>query len=100
VSLYASDLMTLPVTSLFILKQMLNEKNIISIELPKYFGARVRDDILAGASSVRLRELSFYYFEVGSKICEIMQDNDLKRTLHAAFTGERYSSLLAHSLSK
>lgn len=82
------------------LQQNLMEKNIVDIELPKYYGARIRDDIMAGASSVRLREFSFYYFEVGCKISEIVRDKDLKSTLRKAFSGERYDALMAHAMSK
>jgi len=76
------------------------EKNIVDIELPKYYGNRIREDIMAGASSVKLREFSFYYFEVGCKICEIARDKDLKRILRIAFSGERYASLLSNAMSK
>ena len=76
------------------------EKNIVDIEIPKYFGNRIREDILAGAGSVKLRDYSFYYFEVGCKICDIEKDSDLKRTLRQAFSGERYTELMAHAMSK
>ena len=54
----------------------------------------------AGASSVKLREYSFYYFEVGLKLSKLMRDIDLIRTLRKAFSGERYKSLLARAMSK
>jgi hypothetical protein len=79
---------------------MLMEKNIVEIELPKYYGNRIREDMMAGASSVKLREYSFYYFEVGCKICEIVRDKDLKKNLRQAFSGERYTSLMSHAMSK
>lgn len=82
------------------LSQILTEKNMIEIELPKHYGSRIREDIMAGAIVVPLREYSFYYFEVGWKLSKLTRDNDLRKTLRIAFTGDRYKSLMARSLAK
>jgi GINS complex subunit 3 len=82
------------------LAQMLSEKNMIEIELPKHYGSRIREDIMAGATAVPLREYSYYYFEVGWKLSRLMRDADLRKTLRIAFTGERYKALLARAMAK
>lgn len=78
----------------------LTEKNMVDIELPKHYGSRIREDIMAGASAVPLREYSFYYFEVGWKISRLLRDTDLRKTLRIAFTGDRYKSLMARAMAK
>ncbi len=79
---------------------ILSEKNMIEIELPKQYGLRIREDILAGSIVVPLREYSFYYFQIGLRLSRLTHDNDLKKTLRIAITGERYRSLMARSLAK
>jgi GINS complex subunit 3 len=82
------------------LSKPLREKNMIEIELPKHYGIRIREEINAGALAVKLREYSYYYFEVGLQLSKITKDDDLKRTLRTAFAGERYKSLMGRALSK
>ena len=82
------------------LASTLSDKNMIEIELPKHYGSRIREDIMAGATAVPLREYSFYYFEVGWKLSRLMRDADLRKTLRTAFTGERYKALMARALAK
>lgn len=99
-----NDLNDLPINSKIELplwlSQILAEKNMIEIELPKHYGSRIREDIMAGAIAVPLREYSFYYFEVGWKLSRLTRDNDLRKTLRIAFTGDRYRALMAKSLAK
>ena len=99
-----NDLIDLPANTKielpFWLVQTLLEKNMIEIELPKHYGSRIREDIMAGALAVPLREYSFYYFEVGWKLSKLTRDNDLRKTLRIAFTGDRYKALMARSLAK
>jgi GINS complex subunit 3 len=82
------------------LAHTLTDKNMVEIELPRHYGSRIREDIMAGASAVPLREYSFYYFEVGWKLSKFTRDNDLKRNLRTAFTGDRYKALMGRALSK
>lgn len=82
------------------LTTILVEKNMIEIELPKHYGSRIREDIMASAIAVPLREYSYYYFEVGWKLSKLTRDNDLRKTLRIAFTGDRYKALMARSLAK
>ena len=67
--------------------------------MPKHFGPRMRDEIKAGAASINLREYSYYFFEVGIRLCRSMQTNDLQRSLRIAFCGDRFKKLLVHCLS-
>ena len=41
------------------------KKSMVNLELPKHFERKMRDEILAGAENINLREFSQYFFEVG-----------------------------------
>ena len=68
--------------------------------MPKGFGLRVRDDISAGPASVRLRDFSYYYFELGFRICRLLNDENLLVILLMALCGERYTTLISRALSR
>jgi GINS complex subunit 3 len=82
------------------LAQSLKDKNMVELMLPKHFRSRMRDALSAGASSVDLRESSFYFYDVGIRLSRLLRDEDLLRTLRRAFCGERFRDLLVHSLSR
>ena len=84
----------------FWLGASLSEKRMVTVELPKHFGSRMRDEIMAGALTINLREFSYYFFEVGLKLCQITKDDDLQRSLRVAFCGDRYKSILVRSMSR
>ena len=46
----------------------------VKFELPKHFQKKMRDEIIAGAANINLKEFSFYFFEVGLKMAESMED--------------------------
>ena len=75
-------------------------KNMVNLELPKHFERKMRDEILAGAENINLKEFSHYFFEVGSNLAIVTKNEDLKTTLQIAFAGERFRSLMMHSLSR
>ena len=76
------------------------QKNLVELDLPRGFGPRVRDDIYAGPASVKLKEFSFYYFEIGIRISKLMRDFNLVGILKMAFCGERYKILTSRALSR
>jgi GINS complex subunit 3 len=78
----------------------LRKKHFVTLELPKHFERRMRDEILAGAESINLKEFSYYFFEVGSNLAIETGNEDLKTTLQIAFAGERFRSLMMYSLSR
>lgn len=75
-------------------------KNMVNLELPKHFERKMRDEILAGAENINLKEFSHYFFEVGSNLAIETKNEDLKTTLQIAFAGERFRSLMMHALSR
>lgn len=79
---------------------VLTTKNMTEIELPKHYGGRIREELMAGATAVNLREYSYYYFEFGLKLSKLTRDSDLRTTLKLAFAGDRYKSLMARALSR
>lgn len=81
------------------LAQNLVDKNMVELEIPKYFGPRMRDEIMAGPSAIKLKDFSFYFYDVGMKLCRILRDTDLQRTLRIAFSSERFKALMVRSLS-
>lgn len=75
------------------------KKDMVKFELPKHFQKKMRDEIIAGAANINLKEFSFYFFEVGLKMAESMEDPDLRKHLLKAFAGDRFRDLMVHSLS-
>ena len=84
----------------FWLGREFSDRNMAKLELPKCYGSKMRDIILAGAASVDLRDHSHYYFDVGLKLSKILGDEDLLRTMRRAFCGERFRSLCVLTLTK
>ena len=73
--------------------------NFVQIELPKHYNKKMRDEILAGADNINLKEFSNYFFEVGTNLAFKLDSDDLKVSLQHAFAGSRYRSLVMHALS-
>jgi GINS complex subunit 3 len=78
----------------------LAENGMVEIEIPKHFGARMRNEMSAGAAAVNLREYSHYFFDVGLRLSRVTRDNDLQRILRSAFCGDRFKALLVRCLSR
>ena len=78
----------------------LNEKGHVLLELPKHYQKKMRDCIDAGAESINLKDYSPYYFEVGMKIAESLDDLDLKKTLRIAFCSARYKNIMSRALCR
>lgn len=74
--------------------------NVVELELPKHYGSKMRDAIMAGAAPINLKDFSHYYFDVGLQLSTILKDLDLQRALRAAFSGDRFKNLLLFTLSK
>ena len=47
---------------------------MVEIENPKHFGAKMRNEILAGPAAVKYRDYSYYYFEVGLRLVRTKKD--------------------------
>ena len=73
---------------------------MVEVEVPKHFGPRMRDEIMAGPAKMKLKDFSNYFFEVGLKLCKIKKDKDLQQTLRIAFSGERFKTLTTAALSR
>jgi GINS complex protein len=82
------------------LAKSLSELKMVELELPKHYGSKMRDAIMAGAAPINLKDFSHYYFDVGLQLSKIKQDLDLQRSLRAAFSGDRFRNLLLFTLSK
>ena len=82
------------------LARRFSELKVVELELPKHYGSKMRDAIMAGAAPINLKDFSHYYFEVGLQLSKILRDVDLQRALRAAFSGDRFKNLLLYTLSK
>lgn len=88
------------------LSRTLAAKNMVTIEFPKHYGIKMREEMRAGAEAVDLRAFSQYFFEVGCKLVEMnigssdLTREDLRNTLRVAFLGERYRKLTMNSLAQ
>lgn len=81
------------------LSQTMSKKNMVKMELPKHFGNKMRDEIMAGAAAIGLREYSHYFYEVGLNLYKATKDNDLLTILRKAFSGDRFRPLMIQSLT-
>ncbi|KAI7892130.1 uncharacterized protein EV154DRAFT_505722 [Mucor mucedo] len=61
------------------------ENSLISIELPKTFGTRVRNALDASASNVDFRLLCPYFYLFGLKLLDLVVDKPLAIALRTAF---------------
>jgi GINS complex subunit 3 len=84
----------------FWLGQELLRFNSVQIELPKFYGNKMRDEMRAGAVAINLREFSFFFFEVGIRLAIVLKDRDLLQHLRQAFLGERYRKIMVRALSQ
>lgn len=81
--------------------EALNKKNYVEMELPKHFGKRMKEEILAGSHpALNLRDCSHYFFDVGIRLSQLKRDDDLMSSLRTAFCGDRFKSLMFHCLTK
>ncbi len=78
----------------------LSERRFVQLELPKHYQKKMRDCIDAGAESINLKDYSPYYFEVGMKIAEALDDLDLKKTLRIAFCSRRFQNVMSRALCR
>ena len=88
------------------LSRTLASKNMVTIEFPKHYGIKMREEIRAGAEAIDLRAFSQYFFEVGCKLVDMrvgsseLTREDLRDTMRAAFLGERYRKLTMNALAQ
>lgn len=71
----------------------LAKKNMVTVNLPEQYGARVRQDLDAGAASIDLQLYSRNFFVVGLEVAKVTGDDGLRRDLRKAMSGERYERL-------
>ena len=76
----------------------LAQLNFVRIELPKHYGSKMRDAIFAGAAPINLKDFSHYYFDVGLDLATLLDDDDLRKAMRDAFTGDRFKNLLLYTL--
>ena len=77
-----------------------NQKKAVVVEAPTHFGAKMREEMKAGAESINLRDFSYYFLEVGLQVSKILVDEDLRRDIRRAFIGERYRNLTVRALTQ
>ncbi|CEG68356.1 DNA replication protein [Rhizopus azygosporus] len=75
-----------------------SEGNLIVVEMPKTYGTRVRNMLLASPESVDFRSLSGYYYEFGVKLIEFLIDDQLPHIIDKAFK-QRLKSIMNYSQS-
>ena len=74
------------------------EKGIVRMEIPKHYQRRMREEIKAGPEAIKLRDFSFYFFEVGLLVARVTEDDDLLRTLRQAMSADRFKTLTVRTL--
>jgi hypothetical protein len=76
------------------------KKLVVELEAPKHFGSKMQEEMKAGAAAINLREFSYYFFEVGLRISDVLANKELQRRLRDAFVGDRYRNLTVRSLTQ
>lgn len=80
--------------------QMLAVYDIISIQQPKPYGARVRSALNASASSVRLRDLVPYWYAMALRLSQLLDSEEMKHWLAkvggCALTVDLYGETSSH----
>lgn len=61
------------------LAERLSESKLVTIDLPRNFSRRVRESLLAAPESVRLRDRSPYFYEVGLRLASTSMSEDAAR---------------------
>jgi GINS complex subunit 3 len=61
------------------LAEPLHEGRIGIVDLPPSFSARVRDQLLADPTAVRLRDLSPFFYETGLRLADLCSGEDAQR---------------------
>jgi hypothetical protein len=86
----------------FWLAKVMTEDCGAEVDLPKHYNRIMRNEINAGPVSIKFREYSFYYFELGYKLAALDTERggkDLLDSLKTAFSGDRYRNLSVRALS-
>ena len=79
---------------------------MVEIEFPKHYGQKMRHEMGAGAEKLKLRDYSYYFFDVGLQLIEMEVGastetrTDLRDRLRGAFLGQRYHKLTMNALSQ
>ncbi|KAI9499443.1 hypothetical protein BDB00DRAFT_866322 [Zychaea mexicana] len=59
--------------------------SIVTIELPRAYGTRVRNALDASPTSIDFRQISPYFYQFGTKLYGLIIDNELPATLENTF---------------
>ncbi|CAO3674875.1 unnamed protein product [Rhizopus stolonifer] len=73
-------------------------ENLIVIEMPKTYGTKVRNMLVASPESVDFRSLGPYFYEFGVKLVTFVEDQDLPGVLQKAFK-KRIKNIMNYSQS-
>ena len=57
----------------------------MTIELPRAYGTRVRNSLDASPTSIDFRQVSPYFYQFGTKLYDLIIDDQLPATLEKAF---------------
>ena len=71
---------------------------LAELEVPKFFGRAVRNDLQASSRTVDVRRLSPHFFGFGAKLIALIDDSDLALTLMDSMT-ERLLAICEHTQS-
>ncbi|KAI7856692.1 putative DNA replication complex GINS protein psf3 [Circinella umbellata] len=62
-----------------------NGENLVTIELPRAYGTRVRNSLDASPTSIDFRQVSPYFYQFGTKLYDLIIDDQLPATLEKTF---------------
>ena len=70
-----------------------------SVNMPKYFNRRFRDEIVVSGDNINIKSYCDFYYEVGSKIARICNDTHLQRVLRLLYSSLRFNHILDVSMN-
>lgn len=71
------------------------QRSLAVLEIPKYFAEAYRASLRADPDILRLADKSQYFFELGTKLAILLEDNDLAPVLFSAFMS-RFKYIVTH----
>ncbi|KAG0739132.1 hypothetical protein G6F57_011751 [Rhizopus arrhizus] len=82
----------------WVAKPLAQYTNLIAIEIPRTYGTKVRNMLVASPESVDFRSLGAYFYEFGVKLVDFVVDEKLPGILEKAFK-QRIKGIMNYSQS-
>ncbi|KAI8853047.1 hypothetical protein BC829DRAFT_383628 [Chytridium lagenaria] len=83
----------------FWLAEPLASENLVEIEYPRCFRPRIRNDIIASPIAINIQEQCPFFYHLGSKLVQLVDDLSLSQILSMAYS-TRLVTVMEHAQSQ